>query len=123
MPRQSDCARVHLDVWWWSRQRPALRGPEHPETRLTMALLTHARTQAVAFDTLPANLQRLVDDTLWTLGIEDGHTANGGGVPDASTRLATSAATAAAVGLHLPAGDELTQCANCRAIGPTRDIR
>lgn len=89
-----------------------------------MAVLTHARitpptaarTTRIAYDTLPEAQRRLVDDTLWELGIEDGYTVNGGGQPDPALRFLHSAVTAAAIGLHLADTAELAFCHDCRTL-------
>jgi hypothetical protein len=91
-----------------------------------MSVLTHAPIpttrplpDAIPASNLTADQRQLVDDTLWHLGIEDGHVANGGGIPLIDLRLAYSATTAAAIGLHLRPGAELAQCHTCRAITST----
>lgn len=93
-----------------------------------MTLLTHAHTHpTTAITADPATLtpaqRTLADTTLWELGIEDGLVVDDGGTRDAYTRLALSAATAAALAIQLPAGDELTQCAACHTITATTNAR
>lgn len=88
-------------------------------------LIQHALHQAasIAFDTLNPEQRTLLDDTLWDLGIDRGHTANDGGNRDASIRLMRSAHTAAAIGLRLPDGAEIAQCGICDTVAPTGDMR
>lgn len=110
-----------------------------------MAVLTHARNPATTTAPAPAEAapapataalvdhiylhalgpeQRdLIRDVLWDLGIDDGHAANDGGNRDASWRLLRSAAAAAAIGLRLPASQEIAECATCQAILPAARTR
>jgi hypothetical protein len=76
------------------------------------ALIPHAHHQArsINFDTLSPEQRALLADSLWALGIDRGHTSNDGG------------STAAAIGLHLPDGDEIAQCGICDTVAPTCDM-
>jgi len=92
-----------------------------------MSVITHApiqattrpRATAVALYDLTGEQRRLIDDTLWHLGIEDGRTANNGGIPVIDLRRAYSATAAAAIGLYLDDRAEITQCHTCRAVTST----
>lgn len=94
-----------------------------------MSVMTHAPTPStpalatnVPLTDLTPEQLRLVDDTLWHLGIEDGHTTNNGGIPVIDLRRMYSATTAAAIGLHLPARAELAQCHDCRTVTSTDQV-
>lgn len=95
-----------------------------------MAVMTHAQmppTTRRAHHIDPRNLtpdtRDQVENTLWELGIESGHTANDGGIRDAAHRLLLSAHTAATIGLPLPDGEEIAQCAVCNVIAPSSLVR
>lgn len=98
-----------------------------------MAVLTHAHipaTQGIAAQalaphvdhhTLTSEQRALVDAALWDLGIEDGHAVHDG-TPSLDARLGISARAAAAIGLLLPAGEEIAECALCRLILPASRV-
>jgi hypothetical protein len=91
-------------------------------------VMTHAPAPSASLDTIPrhaldAASRDLVDAVLWDLGIDAGHTANGGGVPDVALRLARSSHAAAVIGLQMPPGDELAECALCSLIVPSSSVR
>jgi hypothetical protein len=93
-----------------------------------MAVLTHAQIPTahalsphVDHHTLTPEQRATVDSALWELGIEDGHAVTDGH-PSLELRLAISARAAAAIGLALPAGEEIAECALCRQILPASRV-
>lgn len=95
-----------------------------PAPRPTTAIAASRTARADAIDpaTLGPEQRALIDDVLWDLGIDDGHTANGGGTPIIDLRRARSAAAAAAIGLRLGASDEIAQCGPCHRITADRHV-
>lgn len=93
-----------------------------------MAVLTHAQIPAahalaphVDHHTLTPAQRELIDTALWELGIEDGHAVSDGN-PSIDLRRAVSARAAAAIGLALPAGEEIAECALCRLVLPASRV-
>jgi hypothetical protein len=94
-----------------------------------MSVLDHARTHApaaplartVAYSSLGPHQRERVNTALAELGIEDGRTI-ASGITDPVLRALHSELTALHIGLRLPYGDELAQCADCSDIGSANDM-
>lgn len=94
-----------------------------------MSVLEHAPihipaaplTRTVSYTALGPRQRDMVNAALAELGIEEGHTI-ASGIHDPAARVLHSAVTALHIGLRLPHGHELAQCADCRDIASANDM-